>query len=218
MGEEPPRARTASHGSCGSLNGRSIVKRSGWAVVVVLALTTLACRAGPPPPPGGGAVRSLPEADQREIEKRSGNGSGGAPPSEAQPLSTIADYYGASDKPLHNCTAGTRAQRAFGPFTWLQLPDDLREAGSTTQGETCALRTSDQGRCSRGSSAPRSAHEGVVSRFSPAEPMLIPGWKSRRKPPRQDRRGRLRSRPALTGKTHFPGSWTSCTPTSRPTR
>ena len=151
------------------------MKRSGWVVAVVLALATLA--AAQAPAPRGGAVRPLPEADQREIEKYLGTGVVGAAV-EGQPLGAIADYFSSSAEQLtFQSVQGKDAGSAgVGRFTWLKRQDDSRGWQFDAGGNTVLFgRATKAGTLEVLSSQDR--HEGVVSRFSPAEPMLIPGLK-----------------------------------------
>lgn len=110
------------------------MKRSGWAVAVVLALATLA--SAQIPASGGGAARSLPELHQREIEKHLGPGVVG-PAVETQPIGTIADYFSRSDERLtfQSVQGKDAGAAAVGRFIWLQRPDGSRgwkyDAGAT---------------------------------------------------------------------------------------
>jgi len=152
-----------------------VKKMLAYAVLVVLVIATLAGAQTAPP---SGAVLPLPADDQREIEKYLGAGVVGAPV-KAEPLGTIADYLGSSDKvqftfqSLQGADAGTTG---VGWFTWLQRQDDSRGWQYDAGGNTVLFgRATKSGNLEVLSSQDRQ--QGVISRYSPPEPMLVPGLK-----------------------------------------
>jgi len=139
----------------------------------VLTVVVLATLAGAQTPP-----RALPGEDRSELEKYLGTGVVGDPVA-APPLGTVADYFGSSDKvqftfqAMQGKEAGTTV---VGRFVWGQSQGDSRGWQYDAGGRTVLFgRATKSGNLEVVSSLDRE--QGVTSRYSPAEPMLVAGLK-----------------------------------------
>lgn len=146
------------------------------AVLAVLLLTAIAWAQAQPA--GGGPAIPLPDGDRRELEKYLGTGVIGAPVA-AQPLGTVTDYFSRSEKVVftfQSLQGKDAGKPVAGHFAWLQRQEDARAWQFDAGGRNVLF-----GRATKAGTiellSGQDREQGVVSRYAPAQPLLVPGLK-----------------------------------------